>query len=86
MLKQWKKSQRVENNSFTSTGAQQPANQIQRPIVERHASSRAQSQFQPYSQPLSRNPADLAMLIQTLDEVKKQQNELYNSFNSLQTM
>ena len=36
--------------------------------------------------PSLRNPADFSILLQALDDVKKRQDEIYVTLNSLQTM
>jgi hypothetical protein len=84
LYKQWEsKNQRLESNPHPLTGSQHPTNQVQRPIAQRLSPSR--SRLQPYQQPL-RNPADASILLQALDDVKKRQDEIYVSLNSLQTM
>ena len=86
MYKQWGESrnQRLEGNPHPLTGSQHPTNQVQRPIVQRPSPSR--SRPQPYQQPPLRNPADLSILLQALDDVKKRQDEIYVDLNSLQTL
>jgi hypothetical protein len=86
MYKQWGESrnQRFEGNPHPLTGSQHPTNQVQRPIVQRLSPSR--SRPQPYQQPPLRNPADVSILLQALDGVKKRQDEIYVTLNSLQTM
>jgi hypothetical protein len=78
MYKQWGESrnQRLEGNPHP----------LQRPIVQRLSPSRSRPQPQPYQQPPLRNPADVSILLQALDDVKKRQDEIYVTLNSLQTM
>lgn len=86
LYKQWGESrnQRFEGNPHPLTGSQHPTNQVQRPIVQRLSPPR--SRPQPYQQPPLRNPADVSILLQALDDVKKRQDEIYVTLNSLQTM
>jgi hypothetical protein len=88
MYKQWGESrnQRLEGNPHPLTGSQHPTNQVQRPIAQRLSPSRSRPQPQPYQQPPLRNPADVSILLQALDGVKKRQDEIYVTLNSLQTM
>ena len=85
MYKQWGESrnQRFEGNPYPLTGSQHPANQVQRPIVQRLSPSRSRPQPQPYQQPPLRNPADVSILLQALNDVKKRQYDIYVTLNSL---
>ena len=89
MYKQWEgsRNQRLEGNPHPLTGSQ-PTNHVQRPIAQRLSPSRSrpQPQPQPYQQPPLRNPADVSILLQALDEVKKRQDKTYASLHSLQAM